>query len=202
MSSQTLVMMQTMFTPSDSAASAGSTQRLDLFLRSVERQAFKMAHYATSDSNEALDIVQDAMTAFVRRYREKPEPQWRPLFFRSVDNRIKDWFRRRKVRSRWQLFRSREDAPDPVDSAPAEAPTPDAATGHSEAGVALEAALRALPDRQRQAFLLRTWQGLSVAETARAMGCSDGSVKTHLSRAMSALRNQLTDFDPLKEVSS
>ncbi len=192
MGSETLVMMQPMFT-STGSEKADSVQSLDLFLRSVERQAFTMANYATGNRDEALDIVQDAMTAFVRRYRRKPQQQWRPLFFRSVDNRIKDWFRRQKVRRRWHLPGFGQ-ADDPAPESRAESfdiAQPDRALASQQAGKSLDQALAALPDRQRQAFLLRTWQGMSVAETAAVMGCSEGSVKTHLSRATGALRTKL-----------
>lgn len=189
-------MMQTMFTPGAEDKKAGSAGRMDMFLRSVERQAYTMANYATANPDDALDIVQDAMTAFVRRYRRKPESQWRPLFFRCVDNRIKDWFRRRKVRLRWSVsLNPGPERPDP--SATAEnlqTPQPDQAVAGMELGSAMQQALNALPDRQRQAFLMRTWQGLSVRETANAMGCSEGSVKTHLSRANQTLKSLLESF--------
>ncbi|MEM9183755.1 MAG: RNA polymerase sigma factor [Pseudomonadota bacterium] len=193
MGSETLVMMQTMFTPRADGKTTGTVDRLDIFLRSVERQAFTMANYATANPDEALDIVQDAMTAFVRRYRRKPEEQWRPLFFRSVDNRIKDWFRRRKVRMRWQAPMQVSDSGPDLESRAENltTPQPDRALAGQQGAEALERALAALPDRQRQAFLLRSWQGMSVAETADVMGCSEGSVKTHLSRATSALRQKL-----------
>ncbi|MFK7956614.1 MAG: RNA polymerase sigma factor [Lysobacterales bacterium] len=195
MGSETLVMMQTMFTPRTGDEHASSVQRLDLFLRSAERQAYTMAKYATGNHDEALDIVQDAMTAFVRRYQRKPEQQWRPLFFRSVDNRIKDWFRRRKVRLRWMLAGSRQqDDLGPESQAEnLNEPQPDRALANDQTRQTMDQALCALPHRQRQAFLLRTWQGMSVAETAKVMGCSEGSVKTHLSRATQALREKLNN---------
>ncbi len=193
MGTQTLVMMQTMFTPRTDGEHADSVQRLDLFLRSAERQAYTMANYATGNHDEAMDIVQDAMTAFVRRYQRKPEQQWRPLFFRSVDNRIKDWFRRRKVKLRWQLPGNRKTddlAPENLAENLTE-PQPDRALANDQTRQTMNQALSALPHRQRQAFLLRTWQGMSVAETAKVMDCSEGSVKTHLSRATHALREKL-----------
>jgi RNA polymerase sigma-70 factor (ECF subfamily) len=169
---------------------------LDAFLGSVERRALHMARLATGDVEEALDIVQDAMMNFVRRYRRKPSEEWPPLFFRTVDNRIKDFYRRRSVRSRWRVWLRGDDErrDDLIHTAPDPSPIrPDIATSGDQFGDALESALKSLPDRQRQAFLMRSWQGLSVAETASAMGCSEGSVKTHLSRALSALRQRLGD---------
>lgn len=175
------------------AGNHASIARLDAYLSSVQRRALRMAQLATGDPDEALDIVQDAMLSFVRRYRNKPQDEWPPLFFRTVDNRIKDWYRRRAVRSRWKIrLGGTDDSADPVQGAPDPAdPNPHRRAGDAEFGAALEEALRALPERQRQAFLLRTWEGFSVRETALAMACSEGSVKTHLSRAMAALRERL-----------
>ncbi len=174
------------------------TQRqLDHFLRSVERRAFKIARLRTSDTEEALDIVQDVMMAFVRRYRSKPETEWPPLFFRALDNRITDWYRRRAVRRRWMGFLGKrdDDEVDPIEQAPElKQPDPFQTVDEQEFGTALDRALQDLPERQRQAFLLRSWQGLSTAETAQAMACSEGSVKTHLSRAHHALRDKLAPF--------
>jgi len=172
----------------------GSSPSLDAYLASVERRALGMARYATGNTDDALDIVQDAMLAFVRRYRDKPSDQWAPLFFRTLDNRIKDFYRRSSVRRRWRVWlRSDEETGiDPIQAAPdPRGQGPDGRAGDGEFAADLDRALRRLPDRQRQAFLLRTWQGLSVAETATAMSCGEGSVKTHLSRALKALRNQL-----------
>ena len=179
----------------DEQASAGG---LDEFLRSVEGRAFKIARMATGSHEEALDIVQDVMMAFVRRYRRKPSEQWRPLFFRALDNRVKDSFRRRKARFRWfgfQATASDSQPEDPVERLVDHSrPGPESAGHGGDVAEALEKALAKLPDRQRQAFLYRTWEGFSVAETARVMGCSEGSVKTHLSRAMQSLRQQLESY--------
>lgn len=177
-----------------------SIRRLDEFLASVERRALIIAEYATRDCEEALDVVQDVMTAFVRRYRAKPAGEWRPLFYRALDNRIKDWHRRRQARFRWfglKLARREDDAPEPVEAlADPRQPGPERAGYSDELRDALEQALIGLPERQRQAFLLRTWEGMSVAETASAMNCSEGSVKTHLSRAMHTLRQLLERHRP------
>lgn len=196
MSGDTLVMMEAMSPTREQRSDF--VDSLDGFLAGVERQAFKMASYATQNRSEALDIVQDAMLAFVRRYRKKPADQWRPLFFRTLDNKIKDWFRRRKVRLKWLSAPTRKVGDDELDvadlTADPRAADPQSAADRQLAGDVLERALCALPDRQRQAFLLRTWQGMSVAETASIMRCSEGSVKTHLSRALAALRGKLEAF--------
>ncbi len=149
--------------------------------------------YALGHEDDALDAVQDAMIRLARKYAHKPSEEWKPLFFRILKNRIRDMQRRRSVRSRFMVWPGRrEDAPDPVEQAederglkPAEQLALDDAMG------ALDEAIRALPERQRETFLLRTLEGLNVAETARAMGVTEGSVKTHYSRAVHSLREQL-----------
>lgn len=167
---------------------------LDAFLRDVEARAFRMAMVTVRDRDEALDIVQDAMIRLVTRYSEKPSEEWRPLFYRILSNRVRDWHRRSAVRNRMLSFFGGQEGegPDPIVSArsPRSAnPAEQLSTG--EAMAALEEALRQLPERQRQAFMLRNFEELDVAETARAMGCSDGSVKTHHSRAVAKLRELL-----------
>ena len=171
---------------------------LDRFLAEVEKRAFRMAQFSVNDVDEAMDIVQDAMLTLVRRYATKPEAQWRPLFFRILRNRITDWHRRRTVRGRvLAVFRpvfSGEAQPDPLEQAPGrKSVEPEWRAVLDGATEAMSDAVAALPERQRQAFLLRAWEGLDVAETARAMKCSQGSVKTHYSRAVHRLRDQLED---------
>ena len=169
---------------------------LDQFLKGVERRALRMAELATANRDEALDLVQDAMFGFVRHYAAKPAQEWAPLFYRVLDSRLNDWHRRRHVRSRWLVaFTRNADADDEADEI-AQAPDlndpgPLLRLAGSEAAKDLDAALANLPLRQRQAFLLRVWEGLDVADTASAMRCSEGSVKTHLSRALASLRRQL-----------
>jgi RNA polymerase sigma-70 factor (ECF subfamily) len=177
-------------------AATTNERALDEFLKTVERRALRMAELATANRDEALDLVQDAMFGFVRHYAGKPGSEWMPLFYRVLDNRLNDWHRRRQVRTRWidRLVRA-TDEPDPVALAPdVNDPGPLLRLAGSEAALALDVALRALPLRQRQAFLLRVWEGLDVAATARAMACSQGSVKTHLSRALAALRRALEAY--------
>ncbi|MEM7054046.1 MAG: RNA polymerase sigma factor [Pseudomonadota bacterium] len=174
---------------------ASREDTLDEFLRSVQRRAFMLARYATRNDDDALDIVQDAMTAFVRHYRTKPAGQRAPLFFRSLNNRIIDFHRQKKRRSIWQWPWSRtedmhSDGPDPM-AVEASNRQPAAQAEHGEFGHALQQALQNLPERQRQVFLLRAWQGLSVAETALALDISSGSIKTHYFRALNTLREQL-----------
>jgi RNA polymerase sigma-70 factor (ECF subfamily) len=176
---------------------------MEQFLKSVERRAFRMAQIATGNKEDALDLLQDAMLEFVRAYAHKPREQWKPLFYRIVQNEIRDWYRRRKIR---QIFVSllpgrrqdqeREEV-DPIQllSDP-EAPDPFTETKASEAVKRLETILRELPLRQQQVFLLRAWEGLSVGETAAAMGCTQGTVKTHYFRALNTLQENLKDNWP------
>jgi RNA polymerase sigma-70 factor, ECF subfamily len=175
------------------------SRALNQFLAGVELKAFKIAQTALRHEDDALDAVQDAMLQLARAYSERPAQEWKPLFYRILENRIRDMQRRRTVRGRvisWLPFRGDEDddEPDPIAQAPSLEPQPVKRLELDEAVGALEKALAALPRRQQQAFLLRALEGLDVAATAAAMGCSEGSVKTHYFRAMQALRAQLGDL--------
>lgn len=173
---------------------------LNQFLASVEVKAFRIAQLALRHEDDALDAVQDAMLQLARAYSARPADEWRPLFYRILENRIRDVQRRRMVRGRviaWFSARradSGDEWPDPGELAASPNPTPPHRLELDEAMQALENAVRALPNRQRQAFLLRSLEGLDVAETAAAMGCSEGSVKTHYFRALHALRARLGEF--------
>ena len=173
------------------------TRELDRFLAEIERRAFRMAQIALRDPDDALDVVQDAMLKLVRSYATRPPAEWRPLFYRILENGIRDLQRRRTVRGRlmsW-LPGPKEDpdgeAQDPLEAVAADVPDAPELLMQGEAMVQLEKSLRALPARQREAFMLRNFEGLDVAGTARAMGCSEGSVKTHYSRAVHTLRAAL-----------
>ena len=172
-----------------------SSADLDRFLQQVEGSAFRIALVSVRDRDDALDIVQDTMMRLATRYASRPAAEWKPLFYRILQNRIRDWGRRRAVSRRvMSFFSARDDEPDPVEQAPGPvADDPAHAVQDDEAMVALEAALQELSERQRQAFVLRNFEHLDVAQTALAMGVSDGSVKTHYSRAMSRLRELLGD---------
>lgn len=174
------------------------SRALDRFLAGIERRALRMAEIATGNRDEALDIVQDAMLMLARRYARRAESEWGPLFHRILQNRIRDWYRRGKVRHRWlEWLHADDEDDDPLAThADPRARRPEDEIGNRRAGHAIEAALHALPRRQQQAFLLRAWEGLDVAATAAAMDCSEGSVKTHFSRAVHALREQLEDHWP------
>jgi len=167
-------------------------------LAAVERRAFRIAHIATGDVDDAMDVVQDSMLTLVKRYGMREETEWGPLFHRILQNRIRDWYRRTKVRNRWRQWfrpgRDEEDQEDPIQAVADQTQLPsDEQVALKQATLALEQALRALPLRQQQAFLLRAWEELDVSQTAQAMGCSEGSVKTHYFRAVQALRKVLGD---------
>ncbi len=173
---------------------------LNRFLASVELRAFKIAQASLRNEDDALDAVQDAMLQLARAYAHRPPPEWRPLFYRILENRIRDMQRRRTVRGRviaWLPFRRDEEDEDadPIAQAPSPEPPLLVKLEVDEAMQALEQALHRLPARQRQAFLLRNLEGLDVAQTALAMGCSEGSVKTHYFRAVQSLRARLGEFE-------
>jgi RNA polymerase sigma-70 factor, ECF subfamily len=179
-----------------STEDGGRRQALDRFLAGVEQRAFRIALLSTRETEEALDAVQDAMLRLAQRYGERPEAEWPALFYRILQNRLRDAGRRRQVRQRYVQGQVAEDRPDPVMNHPGpEVQRPDRQVELADAGAALNGAVRVLPDRQREAFLFRAVEGYSVAETATLMGCSQGSVKTHLHRAVVALRSALEEHE-------
>jgi RNA polymerase sigma-70 factor (ECF subfamily) len=176
-----------------------STLELERFLASVERRAFVTARIATGNADDALDIVQDAMLALASRYAARPAPEWGALFQTILQSRIRDWYRRSRVRNRFRVWFSNddEDAGDPMAELPDSAePGPERRIAQARAMSELEQAIARLPLRQQQAFVLRTWEGLDTRATARAMKCSEGSVKTHYSRACENLRAVLKEYGP------
>lgn len=183
----------------DAPRSTDRVDALDRFLREVERRALRRAEIAVGQRDDALDLVQDAMLGFARAYAGHPVAEWPPLFHRVLETRILDFHRRTKVRRRWRVWLGRaheaEDGADPLAQVadPAE-PGPWQRLADGQTRGAVDHALASLPTRQREAFLLRVWEGLDVAQTAAAMGCGEGSVKTHLSRALGALRTKLEDW--------
>ena len=156
-----------------------------------------MAQIATGNPDEALDIVQDAMLTLVKNYAQRDPEEWGPLFTRIMQNRIRDWYRREKVRSKWRVwFGKDEDDQQYIENLP-DGGINDPLRQIANANIAaeLEQGLRSLPLRQQQVFLLRVWEGLDVNETAKALGISSGSVKTHYSRAVHRLREVLGDHE-------
>ncbi len=167
------------------------------FLASVEKRAFKQAVFAVRQDESALDVVQDSMLKLAEKYADRPAEELPMLFQRILQNTIRDWFRRQKVRSTWtslfSSFGSGDDDDHDILETLAAADTanipvsPADQLEQSQVLAIIEGAIQKLPGRQREAFMLRYWEELDVAETADAMGCSEGSVKTHCSRAVHAL---------------
>ena len=175
-----------------------SRSELAAFLKDVERRAFKQAVFAVREQEAALDIVQDAMLRLAEKYGDRPPGELPLLFHRIMQNAIRDWFRRQKVRSLWTTLLSSlnpgrdNDDQDPLETLEAL----DGSNTEEAPGDPLERAqvleiideeISRLPERQREAFIMRYWEELDVAETARRMRCSEGSVKTHCSRATHTL---------------
>ena len=188
----------------DNAVDRNSNQTLDTFLAGVEQRAYRMAYIATSNKDDALDIVQDAMMTLVNKYSQRHYNEWPPLFYRIIQNTIRDWYRRQSVRNKFrQWFSGNGTADSDIEQdwesqAMQQAvnlkndPTADQ-NQNDGAMLQLMSALNQLPVRQQQTFLLRCWEGLDTKQTAAAMSISEGSVKTHYSRAVHELRNQLGD---------
>ena len=184
--------------PASPERALASRKELSDFLASVERRAFKQCVFSVQDEETALDIVQDSMMKLAEKYADRPPAELPLLFQRILQNGIRDHFRRGKVRSAWTTLLSNlgmggedEDA-DPLETMQIEdagnvPASPADRLEQAQVMAAIEQAVRALPERQREAFMLRYWEELDVSETAKAMGCSEGSVKTHCSRATHAL---------------
>jgi RNA polymerase sigma-70 factor (ECF subfamily) len=168
----------------------------------VERRAFKQCVYAVHEEQAALDCVQDSMMKLAEKYAQRPAEELPLLFQRILQNTIRDHFRRSKVRSTWTTLLSNfgvggdDDDVDPLDTLEVEdlanvPASPAAQLEQAQVMAAIEEAVKGLPERQREAFMLRYWEELDVSETAKVMGCSEGSVKTHCSRATHALAKVL-----------
>lgn len=168
---------------------------MQVFLADIEGRAFSMAQFATGNRDDALDIVQDSMMKLVQNYSERERNEWKPLFYSILQTRILDWHRRQSVRNRfrsWLHWDDEEDAENPLEQfADAPQAAPDIALQDAQFGADLNVALRKLPLRQQQVFLMRVWEGLDIAETAAAMQCSQSAVKTHYSRALKKLKVML-----------
>ena len=188
--------------PNNTAPAEGylaSRSELSTFLEGVEKRAFKQAQFAVRDEQAALDIVQDAMLRLAEKYGHRPAAELPLLFHRIMQNAIRDYYRRQKVRSLWTTLlsslapgRGEDEGEDPLETLePAEGSNRDEGPGarleQAQVLEIIEQELARLPARQREAFIMRYWEELDVAQTARVMGCSEGSVKTHCSRATHAL---------------
>ncbi len=169
---------------------------MQAFLADIEHRAFRMAHFATGNREDALDIVQDTMMKLVQKYSNHEPSGWKPLFYSILESRIMDWHRRQKVRNRFRswLYRDDDETEDPIEQQPTEmGDFPDIKLQDAQFMQDLETTLQSLPVRQQQVFLLRLWEGLDIRETAQAMGCSESSVKSHYARALAKLREALKE---------
>ncbi|PHS18669.1 MAG: RNA polymerase sigma factor [Kangiella sp.] len=170
---------------------------MEQFLKEVQSKAFRMAEIATKNQADALDIVQDTMIKLVEKYSDKPSNEWKPLFYRILQSKTMDYFRKKTIQNKIFFWRnnqsSDEDFIDEIDNASDHITPERELDGRNDLKV-VSKALKKLAPRQQQCFMLRSWEGLSVKETALAMGCSDGSVKTHYSRAKEALKKALGDL--------
>ncbi|MDR3392788.1 MAG: RNA polymerase sigma factor [Sulfuriferula sp.] len=178
------------------------TNALAQFLAEVERRAYRQAVYAVRDEQAALDIVQDAMMKLAEKYCAQPPAEFPMLFQRILQNTIRDYYRRQKVRNFWvtavSFIASGSDEQEDEEAlehtqAADEKDNPINVLASGKNLALIEAAIEKLPARQREAFLLRYWEEMDIAETAEVMGCSEGSVKTHCSRAVHALAVALQD---------
>jgi RNA polymerase sigma-70 factor (ECF subfamily) len=188
--------------PRTTGAALATRKEMSDFLASVERRAFKQSVYAVHEEEAALDIVQDAMLRLAEKYATRPPEELPLLFQRILQNAIRDHFRRQKVRSTWTTLLSNlgmggdGDEVDPLETMeiagdPSVPTSPADQLEQVQVMAAIEDAVQSLPQRQREAFMLRYWEELDVSETAKVMGCSEGSVKTHCSRATHALAKVL-----------
>lgn len=172
--------------------SSARVATLESFLADIGTRAFRFAEAGLRSRDDALDAVQDAMMKMLG-YRDRAASEWTPLFWSILRNRIVDMQRRGLFRLRWLVPGSSNDDGEPLDWAD-DSPDPSRNNDSREAWTRISAALGKLPARQREAFTLRVLEELDVADTARVMGCSEGSVKTHLSRARDAMQKQLEEF--------
>ncbi len=181
-----------MDTSADQQSRTSNSTRLERFLASVEQDAYRLVLAACRDPDDAVDLVQDAMTQLVVKYRHLDAAQWAPLFHRILQNRIRDWYRRRKVKNTLLRWAGLGGSTEQTDKIEADARyTPEALMDGEDKLTSICHAVAQLPLRQQQVFLLRAWKEFSVNETAQAMSISAGSVKTHYSRALNTLRESL-----------
>jgi len=170
--------------------------RIDRFLSSVQNSGYRMAQLATSNRDDALELVQESMMQLVKRYSDRPDNELKVLFYRILSSKTTDWYRKTAFRSKFHAFFSNQSYQqgDPVQQLTADYQLPASEELENTRMIEnLMMALKKLSKRQHQTFLLRAWQGFNVKETATIMGCSTGSVKTHYSRALQMLRTQLGD---------
>ena len=169
---------------------------IEQFLQQVEKKAFRIAWMAVKNEQDALDLVQNAMMKLVEKYSDRQDSELKPLFYTILQNQIKNWYRRESLTSKWFFW---QKTPYDEDDVPQNIASPEGVTHHSpehqlserQVSEKLLEQLQNLPVKQQQCFLLRSWEGLSVRETAKIMDCTEGTVKTHMSRASQKLNHIL-----------
>ena len=167
---------------------------MEAFLVDIEKRAYRMAALATGSHADALDLLQDSMINLVTKYQSKPSTEWKPLFYKILQNRIRDWHRHQKVRNLVYFWKNDDsDEWPPSQGEEAALGTPEKQLQKTQQQSAALTHLAKLSNKQQQCFLLRSWEGRSVAETAEIMSCSQGSVKTHYFRAVNKLRTMMED---------
>lgn len=174
---------------------SNTRSQMDSFLSQWETRAYKMAYVLTRNRDDALELVQESMLKLVQKYAHRPVEEWKLLFFRILQNCIRDFHRRQSFSRLFHIFLPQSDSyDDPINEAPdKQQQTPQQAVEQSSMLKQINDALTTLPVRQQQTFLLRAWQEFSTRETAFTLGISEGSVKTHYSRALKQLRHLLGD---------
>ena len=189
--------LNSVFKSTESITVQQARMSMEQFLKQVEKRAYRIAHIATSNVDDALDIVQDAMLILASKYAGRGHDEWPPLFYRILQNKIRDYYRRQKVRNvfqHWFSLDEEEHGDDPIQMIADERVHDPVRKISGEKEIAeLEKALKTLSVRQQQTFLLRAWEGLDVKQTAVAMGITTGSVKTHYSRALQALKKKVSE---------
>ena len=174
-------------------------RELDIFLQDIEKRAFRMAQLATHSEADALDIVQEAMIKLATKYSERNPSEWKPLFFKILENRILDWHRKQTVMRK--IFFWRKEGPDTDEHSELTHEVadyqfdPESQLASEQLGTHLLSAIESLPMKQQQCFLLRSWEGLSTKETAEVMNINKNSVKTHYARALSKLKHQQENLE-------
>jgi RNA polymerase sigma-70 factor, ECF subfamily len=172
-------------------------RELNGFLAGIEKRAFRIARLAVGNNEDALDIVQDAMLSLSQHYADCNCEEWKPLFYKILENRILDFHRREILRKKWFWWKSDPDEPPVPEGAMQgeESNHPLEALQQAQLSEKLLAAIGNLPVKQQQCFLLRSWEGLSVKETATAMGVGEGSIKTHYFRALQKLQTVVASHE-------
>ena len=170
--------------------------KIDSFLKEVQVRAFRIAMISIKDKDESKDIVQDSMISLATKYSDRPPNELAPIFYRILFNRITDWHRKTIVRKRIVSFIGFSDSKaDPIELAESENMDPMKLNESEEVSAIIQGSIDNLPSRQKQAFILRNFEGMSVRNVSKVMKCSEGSVKTHYFRAMQKLKIELEKYE-------